>query len=80
MIRKKQVPRCTRNDRLRVFRRVAEVWLWVVDLSLRRVEAGSMAGRKMVVGLGLVAGRVEVEVIRTVPVRGRVESGSRSCP
>ena len=31
--RKKQVPRCARNDNLRVFRRVAEVWLWAAGRS-----------------------------------------------
>ena len=43
----KQVPRCARNDNLRIFRRVAEVWLWA-------------AGRRRVVGLGLVAGRAKL--------------------
>ncbi len=40
-----------------------------------------MAGRREVVGLGLVAGRagVEVGVIRSVRVRGRAGSGSRGC-
>ncbi len=51
--RKKQVPpdktrdsrrlsgarRCARNDTLRVFRRVAEGWLWLRDSALPRVEA-----------------------------------------
>jgi len=45
-----------------------------------RVEAGSMAGRRQVVGLGFVAGRAEVEVggIRRVRVQGRVGSGIRN--
>src|SRR5216683_1254991 len=93
--RKKQVPRCTRNDNLRIFRRVAEVWHWLRDSALLRVEAGAMARRGVglgFVGPGAVAGgsqkphplrselqrRVEVGVIRTVGVRGRAGSGSRS--
>src|SRR5713226_2774241 len=106
--RKKQIPpaaRRVRNDNLGVFRRVAEVWLWLGDSALLRievvwrserphpsrpgrdefrgelqlrVEAGSMAGRREVVGLGFVAGRAGVGVIRTVRVRGRAGRGSRS--
>ena len=115
--RKKQVPRCARNDNLEVFRRFAEVWHWLRDSALLRVEAvrrsekphplrdelqarvgaGAMARRGVglgFVGPGAVAGgsqkphplrselqrRVEVGVIRTVGVRGRAGSGSRSCP
>ncbi len=79
--RKNQVPRCARNDNLREFRQVAEEWLWLRDSALLRVEAGSMAWRRRVVGLGFVAGRagVEVGVIRTVQVRDRAGSGSHSC-
>ncbi len=62
--RRKQVPRCARNDNLRV-----------------RVEAGSVEGRRRVVGPQSAAGRAEVGieggVIRAVRVRaGR---GSRDC-
>ncbi len=52
----KQVPRCARNDNLRIFRRVAEVWLWAAG---RRRVVGA-AGRRRVVGLGLVAGRAKL--------------------
>ncbi len=48
--RKKQIPRCARNDNLGEFRRVAGMWLWLRDSALRRVEArGAMAGRRRVV-------------------------------
>ena len=62
--RRKQVPRCARNDNLQV-----------------RFEAGSMGGRRRVVGPQSAAGRaevgIEVGVIRAVRVRaGR---GSRGC-
>jgi hypothetical protein len=42
--RKKQAPRCARNDNLRVFRRVAEVWLWLRNSALRGVEAARRSG------------------------------------
>ncbi len=49
-----------------------------------RVEAGSMAGPRRVVGLQSAAGRaevgVEVGVIRAVRVGGRAGRGTRSCP
>jgi hypothetical protein len=62
--KKKQIPRCARNDNLRAFRRVAEVWIWLRDSALQRVEAEVTAERGRVVGLGFVAGRAVIEVAR----------------
>src|SRR5260370_27803553 len=50
---RKQVPRCARNDNLRVLRRIAGVWLWLRDSAFLRFEA---VGRGEGVGLGVSAG------------------------
>ena len=55
--KKKQIPRCARNDNLQILRRVAEVWLWA-------------AGRRQVVGLGLVAARRSA---KSHPLRGELQ-------
>ncbi len=57
---KKQVPRDARNDSLRAFRLVAEVWRWLGDSALLWVEAGSMAVRRRVVGAGRAGCKVGV--------------------